>query len=144
MPRQSSLVLNDFATRATLKQAWQDSLPATTGGHEEGGFILQDSEGNMNVVRWPKGLQNSIVLPQHRKCKFGEKDIIATFHTHPNTSADFLQEPSETDKRAVRDDPDLKGELYEGELVISEQTIYLISPDGQVNKIGYTKEILGE
>lgn len=38
-----------------------------------------------------------------------------------------FQEPSDTDKRAVRDDPDLKGEFYEGELVISQKKVYLRS-----------------
>jgi hypothetical protein len=41
-----------------------------------------------------------------------------------------LQEPSETDKRAVRDDPDLKGNDYVGEFVISQAVIYLVSPAG--------------
>jgi hypothetical protein len=39
MPRPSSTVLNDFKIRATLKQAWEDSLPGITGGHEEGRVI---------------------------------------------------------------------------------------------------------
>lgn len=95
----------------------------------------------MSIIRWPKGTHNSIVLPPHPNFKFGNGDIIATFHTHPNTGSDFLQEPSETDKRAVRDDPDLKGKFYEGELVVSQEKIYLISPIGLVNEVGYTKEI---
>jgi len=69
-------------------------------------------------VRWSKGAQNTIVLPPHPNCKIGESDIAASFHTHPNTGSDYLQEPGETDKRAVRDDRDLKGESYVGEFVI--------------------------
>jgi len=65
----------------------------------------------------------------------GENIIVASFHTHPNTGTDFLQEPSETDKRAVRDDPDLKGAAYVGEFVIARETIYLITPDGQVREV---------
>jgi hypothetical protein len=65
----------------------------------------------------------------------GEHRIVASFHTHPNTGADFLQEPSETDKRAVRDDPDLKSAAYVGEFVIAQETIYRITPDGQVRKV---------
>ncbi len=84
------------------------------------------------------------IIPSRKatNCKLGELDIIATFHTHPNTGSDFFQEPSATDKRAVRDDPDLKGELYEGEFVISQEMVYLISPDGQVSEIGDTWEII--
>ena len=65
----------------------------------------------------------------------GENSIVASFHTHPNTGTDFLQEPSETDKRAVRDDPDLQGGAYVGEFVIARETIYFITPDGQVREV---------
>ena len=70
-------------------------------------------------------------------------DILASFHTHPNTGSDSLQEPSETDKRAVRDDPDLKGPEYLGEFVLANETIYLISPAGQVREIGNRQALLG-
>jgi hypothetical protein len=129
---------------AELKQAWEDSQPGVTGGHEEGGFILRGPEGDLSVVRWPKGAQNSIILPSHPNCKVGERDIVPTFHTHPNTGGDYVQEPSETDKRAVRDDPDLKGEFYAGEFIISQETVYLVTPNGQVSEVEETREILGE
>jgi hypothetical protein len=67
--------------------------------------------------------------------------MVASFHTHPNTGADFQQEPSLTDIRAIRDDPDLKGEFYLGEFVISQDNIYLIEPSGQALVIGKTEEI---
>jgi len=51
--------------------------------------------------------------------------------------------PSETDKRAVRDDPDLKGAFYLGEFVISTDRIYLITPHGQVSVIENTRDVLG-
>jgi proteasome lid subunit RPN8/RPN11 len=144
MPRSISEILNDPTIQAALKRAWEDSLPGTSGRHEEGGFILRDADGNVSVARWPTGMQSSILLPQHTACKFDGKDIAATFHTHPNGGGDYLQEPSETDKRAVRDDTDLKGDSYEGEYVVAQEIIYLISPNGQVSEIGYTREILGE
>jgi hypothetical protein len=127
-----------------LKQAWQDSQPGVAGGHEEGGFVLRASTGKLSVVRWPKGAQDTIILPPHPNCSIGGNDIVATFHTHPNTGNDYLQEPGETDRRAVRDDPDLKGAAYEGEFVVSQRTIYLITPNGQVREMGNTRDILGE
>jgi len=130
--------------RAGLKQAWEDSQPGIAGGHEEGGFILQDSAGILHIVRWPKGEQNGIMLPPHPNCQVGEHDIVATFHTHPNTGSNYLQEPGETDRRAVRDDPDLKGKLYKGEFVITWETIYLISPAGEVSEVGNTQEFFQE
>ncbi len=73
---------------------------------------------------------------------FDGLEIVASFHTHPNTGSDYLQEPSETDKRAVRDDPDLKGEDYVGEFVISQAVIYLVSPAGQVREMDDTDAVL--
>ena len=144
MPVDPRIILNDPIVRVALKQAWQDSQPGVIGGHEEGGFIVRNSTGNLNVVRWSKGAQDTIILPPRPNCKIGGDDIVATFHTHPNTGSDYLQEPSETNKRAVRDDPDLKGAAYEGEFVISQAVTYLITPNGQVREIGNTQDIFGE
>lgn len=141
MPLSPQSILNNPPIRAALKEAWQDSHPGITGGHEEGGFIVQDSGYNLSIVRWPKGLQDSIFVPPHRGCRIDERDIVASFHTHPNTGDDFLQEPCETDKRAVHDDPDLKGSAYLGEFVISQKTAYLITPTGQVHEITETQAL---
>ena len=67
---------------------------------------------------------------------------MATFHTHPNTGSDFLQDPSVTDIRAVRDDSQLKGPFYAGEFVISRDTIYLIEPTGHATELGATRDTL--
>ncbi len=123
-------VLQNPEIVAELKRAWLDSEPNVSGGHEEGGFIVVDDFGFLSVVRWEKGTQNEIVLPPHRNCFVGGKMIIASFHTHPSTGADFQQEPSFTDIRAVRDDFDLKGESYLGEFVVSQENVYLIEPSG--------------
>lgn len=144
MAQQRVTVLDASTVRVALKKAWEDSQPGVTDGHEEGGFILRDPAGSLSVVRWPKGAQKSIILPPHPNCKVGERDIVATFHTHPNTGSEYLQEPSETDKRAVRDDPALKGGFYAGEFVISQETVYLVTPDGQASEVGEAREILGE
>jgi hypothetical protein len=131
------------AVVAELKQAWQDSDPNVSGGHEEGGFIVVDDLGILSIVRWERGTQSEIVLPPHGNCFVNDKAIVASFHTHPNTGADFQQEPSLNDVRAVRDDPDLKGEFYLGEFVVSQENIYLIEPSGQVGAIGKTNEFFG-
>ncbi|MBI3797201.1 MAG: DUF4329 domain-containing protein [Deltaproteobacteria bacterium] len=135
MPRRPRAILHIPIVREALRQAWQDSQPGIDGGREEGGFVIQVSARKLSVVRWPKGAQNSILVPPHPGCTIGGKIIVASFHTHPNTGTDFLQEPSETDKRAVRNDPDLKSAAYVGEFVIARETIYLITPDGQVRDV---------
>jgi hypothetical protein len=126
---------------AELKRAWQASEPGISGGHEEGGFMVVDEPGILRVIRWREGAQNEIVLPPHEDCLVDGKAIVASFHTHPNTGADFQQEPSLTDVRAVRDDPNLKGELYLGEFVISQENVYLIEPSGQIAVIGKTDKL---
>jgi Domain of unknown function (DUF4329) len=136
-------ILNDPLVCAELKVAWENSNPGLTGGHEEGGFILKDAQGDFSVVRWAVGDRNSIFVPPHPGCKIEGIAIVASFHTHPNTGGDYLQEPSETDKRAVRDDPNLKEAAYVGEFVFSQAKIYWIEPNGQVSEVGDRSSILG-
>jgi hypothetical protein len=131
-------IVENQSILSELKQAWFDSEPNVSGGHEEGGFIVSDDFGVLSVIRWEKGTHNEIILPPHKNCFVNGKDIVALFHTHPNTGKDFQQEPSLTDIRAVRDDFDLKGEFYLGEFVVSEENIYLIEPSGQTSIIGKT------
>src|SRR5436190_6242341 len=107
MPTTGEIVLLPTLQTA-LRRAWVESNPGIVGGHEEGGFIVEGANG-LTVVRWAKGAGTSIVVPQHTNCKIDGLEIIATFHTHPNTGLDHLQEPSDTDRRAVREDPELKG-----------------------------------
>ena len=143
MPLTAKAVLANTNVRHALQQAWTDSNPGTTGGHEGGGFIVRDVDGSLSVRRWQKGLQDTIQVPPHENCMFDALEIVASFHTHPNTGSDYLQEPSETDKRAVRDDPDLKGGEYVGEFVISQAVIYLVSAAGQVREMDDTEAVFG-
>jgi len=125
-----------------LRQAWEDSRAGTEDEHEEGGFVLQEADGSLSVERWPCGQQNRMVVPSHVGGMRGGKRLIATFHTHPNPGPRYEQEPSLTDIRAVRDDPDLRHAEYEGELVISAETVYQICPDGTVETVGISEDIL--
>ena len=85
MPEQRGGALNVLAVRKEFRQAWQESQPGTSDGHEEGGFVVKDPAGNLRVIRWPKGEQSEINMPPHPGCKLGAEDIVATFHTHPRT-----------------------------------------------------------
>lgn len=141
MPLTAKTVLTNADVRQALQQAWIDSNSGITGGHEEGGFVVRDAGRSLSVRRWQKGLQDTIQVPSHRNCMIDGLEIVASFHTHPNTGSDYLQEPSETDKRAIRDDPDLKGNEYVGEFVISSTVIYLVSPAGQVREMDDTEAV---
>jgi hypothetical protein len=137
-------LLHDPAVRAALAQAWQESNPGVSGGHEEGGFIVRNIEGGLNVVRWPRGAQYTILVSPHDRCRIDGADIVATFHSHPNTGSNAMQEPGVTDRRAVRDDPNLKGPEYIGEYVLADETIYFIAPNGEVHAIGSRIELLSQ
>jgi hypothetical protein len=85
--------INDIFDNQTilseLKNAWIESEPNISGGHEEGGFIVADDFGVLSIIRWEKGTNNEIILPPHKNCFVDRKDIIASFHTHPNTGKNF-------------------------------------------------------
>ena len=136
-------VLREPTVRAALAEAWKESKPGLTGGHEEGGFVILDDADNLSVRRWPMGEGNRIKVPAHPGCAVGGQQIVATFHTHPNTGPEYLQEPSETDRRGVRDDADLKGLLYVGEFVIAEEMVYLVTPGGGVRELDRRVDLLG-
>lgn len=135
-------VLDNDSLRGQLLNAWLESEPGTPLAHEEGGFILKDSAGMLCVERWPRGAQNEIFVPSHPDGKRGDLLIVATFHTHPNPGADFQQEPSLTDIRAVRGDANLVHSEYEGEFVIASAQIYWIRKNGNVEIVGKTATIL--
>ncbi len=85
MTEQYHDLLGSPLVHSALEQAWADSRPGVTGGHEEGGFILQDPDGNLSVICWPTGVQNSINLPSHSNCQIGDKDIVASLPYPPPT-----------------------------------------------------------
>jgi hypothetical protein len=119
-------------------------MAGIAGGHEEGGFVVRDAKNNLRTVRWQRGEQYAILVPAHAGCTIDGMEIVASFHTHPNMGPEALQEPSETDKRAVRDDVSLKGANYIGEFVLSAELIYLISPAGHVSEIGNRQAFIGQ
>jgi proteasome lid subunit RPN8/RPN11 len=136
-------VLENELIRSALRLAWRDSQSESASPQEEGGFVLRNADGSLSVERWPSGAQNEIIVPPHAGCSRSGLVIVATFHTHPNSGADFQQEPSLTDIRAVRNDPDLKHQGYEGEYVIATDNVYVIRTDGKVELIGSSKAVLG-
>jgi hypothetical protein len=134
--------LDDEWICAQLRQAWLDSQPGTEAAHEEGGFIVRADGGALTVEPWPRRGENQITVPPHPGGLFGGKRIVATFHTHPNTGPEYQQEPSLTDIRAVRRDPDLRHAEYEREFVISREVLYRIHPDGTVEDLGSMTDLL--
>ena len=112
-------ILNNPIVISELRKAWNDSEAGEKVCHEEGGFIVRDEEGKLSVICWSSGQKDRTSIPPHSNCRINDLDIIATFHTHPNMSKEFIQEPSKADRLAVKNDPHLKGNFYMGEFVIS-------------------------
>ena len=81
-------LLNDPLVRQALEQAWQDSLPADPGQrHEEGGWVYVDTTtGRLSVTRAPAGSQATLDL--NTPPVVAGSVVVATFHTHPNPSAE--------------------------------------------------------
>ena len=84
----AAVLLNELVVQQPLEQAWEDSLSDDpVHRHEEGGWIYLDSPtGDVMVRRAPAGTQSTLDLsipPVVRGAK-----VIATFHTHPNPSAE--------------------------------------------------------
>ncbi len=81
-------LLNDPAVQQALDQAWVDSLPGDpVQRHEEGGWVYLDTTtGAIAVWRAPAGAR--AVLDLNTPPVVPGSVVIATFHTHPNPSAE--------------------------------------------------------
>ncbi len=127
---------------AELDRAWKDSDAQTAGKrHEEGGYILMNSDGSLTVERWPHGEQFRIIPPplDANNCYNGFA-VVATFHTHPNpildeTGRKWEQAPGTADKR-LHQRQNLRG------FVISSAHVFQIDADGSVTVIGTRNEVL--
>jgi hypothetical protein len=84
-------LLNNSAVTLALETAWMDSLPYDQAQrHEEGGWVYLDTTtGAIAVRRAPAGGQTMLDLSDPPMVP--DSVVVATFHTHPNPSADGWQ-----------------------------------------------------
>jgi len=95
-------LLKDLIVRQALEQAWMDSLPADPAQrHEEGGWVFADTTtGTISVQRAPAGVRASLDL--NTPPLVPGAVVVATFHTHPNPSAEgWAPGPSAADTRSA-------------------------------------------
>src|SRR5262245_32942529 len=95
-------LLNHPAVQAALEQAWQDSSPSDSiQRHEEGGWVYMDtSTGVISVQRAPAGAR--AVLDLNSPPLVSGSVVVATFHTHPNPSAEGWEPgPSPADTQSA-------------------------------------------
>lgn len=95
-------LLNELVVRQALEQAWIDSLPADPAHrHEEGGWIYVDTTtGDLLVRRAPAGART--ILDLSTPLVVAGAMVVATFHTHPNPSAEGWEPgPSTADTQSA-------------------------------------------
>lgn len=134
--------LKDPVIIAELSRAWRESASNDPQNrHEEGGYIVQNSNLSYGVQRWPRGDQSRIQPPplEANNCYNG-KSVVATFHTHPNQPVDehgreWEQGPSESECRWHRRRR-LRG------YVISRMLVYEIGVEASVSVAGKRDEVL--
>jgi hypothetical protein len=85
---RAAVLLNELVVQQALQQAWTDSLPGDpVQRHEEGGwFYVNTTTGDILVRRAPPGVQATLNL--NAPPPVPNAVVVATFHTHPNPSAE--------------------------------------------------------
>src|SRR5260370_39318303 len=84
----ASDLLNELVVQKALQQAWTDSHPGDPGlRHEEGGWIYANTTtGDVLVRQASAGVRASLNL--NAPPTVPGAVVVATFHTHPNPSAE--------------------------------------------------------
>jgi hypothetical protein len=104
-------LLRDVDVDIALKQAWQASnpnAPHVSRGQpgslkqEQGGFIYWNkSTGALEIERLPAGSRDG--LSGMPSSDTPQRELVGSFHTHPNTEAEgYVADPSPTDRAFVR------------------------------------------
>ena len=135
-------LLSDPAILVEIRRAWRESEaddPAIR--HEEGGYIVLNADLSYGVERWPRGERSRIVPPSlDIDNRYGGKEVVAAFHTHPNPPVDkagreWEQGPGEGDRRwhARRK---LRG------IVVGGEFVYEIDADAKIKVIGRREDLL--
>lgn len=124
-----------------FRRAYEESRVGTESPIEQGGFILLDPvTAALEVVRVPSGGRDSLEYPICPDGTYQGKQIVGTFHTHPNTGPQWQQDPSPQDVRLSQDYPETTGSH---QFVIASETIYHIDNEGTVSEVASTSELLG-
>jgi hypothetical protein len=124
-PSAADLEANSVV-QAAFTAAWADSLADDSAQrHEEGGWIYCDAvTGQIHVRRALPGERMTLDLsnpPMLPGCY-----LVATYHTHPNPTADgWIPEPSDSDRT-------LAAESGVPWFIVSDMGVYLAGPDRRV------------
>lgn len=100
-PTVDELVKNP-AVKQALEEAWKESLPSDPEKrHEEGGWVYMDVKtGKLDIRRANAGQQATLDL--NTPMTVAGSVVVATFHTHPNPSAEgWNAGPSASDAQSA-------------------------------------------
>jgi hypothetical protein len=129
-----------------LREAWERSqADDPQQRHEEGGYVVEESNGTLGVREWPHGAGAFIAPPRRAPDgTYQGRPVAGEYHTHPNPSVDeqgrhWEQEPSEVDLIGLQQ-AQYSGDSY----VVSRDRIYRIRPDGSVEDLGLRQAILAQ
>ncbi len=93
-------LLSDPNIIAAMQRAYQESDVGGPNPTEQGGYVLRSvTSSGFEVERLPAGQRDSLSYPICTDGRYNGRDIVATFHTHPNTGAEWSQAPSPQDVR---------------------------------------------
>lgn len=134
-------ILADLNVQNGLRQAWEDSNDGGANDHEEGGYIVRDSDSTLDIVRLPEGEEDSMEPDLYPSGEIDGKEIVGFFHTHPNTGTEFQDEPSDADIGFTTDNPETVGGNH---FVITPNDVYHIDDTGNVETVGALNEVIGE
>ena len=95
-----SELLADQSAVAGMRQAYVESDMGGSRPQEQGGFLVRDVQtGVIAVVRLPSSARDSPSYPICPNGLYQGREIVGSFHTHPNTGKEWKQEPSPQDIR---------------------------------------------
>lgn len=126
-----------------MRQAWTDSQAGDPANrHEEGGYIVRESDGSYGVERWPRGAGASITPPpRDSNGRYNGKEVVGEFHTHPNPPVDERGRQW-TQGGHAGDWNGIAAENYpEDSYIISRDHVWTVSPSGQPTRDASGNEV---
>ena len=138
-------LFQDARVQRALAHAIRKSTSNPKSVHEEGGFILQDLKGRIQIKNIRSGSQDELRFPAHLDGRIGNRDIIGSFHTHPNFGIDpktgdtWNPKPSDPDIQNMQNFPTAFGPIHY--VVAYKDKIYALDNQGNITEVGNTDDL---
>lgn len=149
--------IKDPAVIKAAKQAFAESRVNYRTRFEQGFFIVEEADGSLSTIRWPKGGTDHITVPATetrigRGVFFQGKKVRGTVHTHPIFSEDRIASgnpklssmPSKAD--GVMADilfRESKGSIAGEHYVVAGDLVYVFDHQSRFSVIGKRFDVIG-